>query len=99
VSNIELNLMSIHNTGDHGIFGDGVNNFTYRDGRIYNFGNTAGGAVSEDGMHFESTNIANTAAGHRLTGNVVIQRDNIGPDGNFSLTPNPPGPENKGIVI
>ena len=83
VSNIEFNLMSIHNTGDHGIFGDGVNNFTLRDCRIFDFGDTAGAAVSEDAMHFESTNTANTAAGHGLTGTVIIQRDNIGPDSAF----------------
>src|SRR5205085_6848708 len=89
VSNIEFNLFSIHNTGDHGIFGDGVNNFTFRDSLIFNFGNTAGGAVSEDAMHFESTNLANTAAGHGLTGTVIIQRDTIGPDsGSFTRTPN-----------
>lgn len=99
VSDIEFNLMSIHNTGDHGIFGNGVDNFVYRDGRIFNFGNTSGTAVSEDAMHFESTSTSNTAAGHGLTGNVTIQRDTIGPDGNFSRTPFPPLPENKGIVI
>ena len=99
VSNIEFNLMSIHNTGDHGIFGDGVNNFTLRDSRIFSFGNTAGAGVSEDAMHFESTNTANTAAGHGLTGTVIIQRDNIGPDSAFVLSPFPPLPENKGIVI
>ncbi|HZE57233.1 MAG TPA: putative Ig domain-containing protein, partial [Chthoniobacterales bacterium] len=100
VSNIEFNLVSIHNTGDHGIFGNGVNNFTFRDSRIFNFGNTAGGAVSEDAMHFESTNIADTTAGHGLTGTVIIQRDTIGPDsGSFVRTPNPVLPENKGIVV
>jgi Bacterial Ig domain/Right handed beta helix region/Immunoglobulin I-set domain len=99
VSNIEFNLFSIHNTGDHGIFGDGVNNFTLRDSYIFAFGNTAGGGVSEDAMHFESTNLANTAAGHGLTGTVIIQRDTIGPDSAFVLSPNPPGPENKGIVV
>ena len=99
VSNIEFNLISIHNTGDHGIFGDGVNNFTLRDSYIFDFGDTAGAGVSEDAMHFESTNTANTAAGHGLTGTVIIQRDNIGPDGVFVLTPNPTGPENKGIVV
>jgi uncharacterized repeat protein (TIGR01451 family) len=99
-SNLELNLVSIHNTGDHGIFGDGVNNFTLRDCRIFNFGNAnPPTGPSEDAMHFESTNTANTAAGHGLTGTVIIQRDNIGPDGNFTRTPFPPLPENKGIVI
>jgi hypothetical protein len=98
-SNIEFNLFQIHNTGDHGIFGDGVNNFTLRDSYIFGFGNAAGAGVSEDAMHFESTNTANTAAGHGLTGTVIIQRDNIGPDGHFALTPFPSLPENKGIVI
>jgi|GEM_PF-3000612 len=99
-SNVSLAGMSIHNTGDHGIFGDGVNNFTFRDGTIFNFGNASpAGGSSEDAMHFESTNTANTAAGHGLTGTVIIQRDTIGADGHFTLTPFPSLPENKGIVI
>ncbi|HKP03564.1 MAG TPA: putative Ig domain-containing protein, partial [Chthoniobacterales bacterium] len=102
VSNIEFNLVSIKNTGDHGLFGDGVNNFTLRDSIVFNFGNASAsgpGGPSEDGLHFESTNNANTAAGHGLTGTVTFQRNTIGPDGHFVLTPNPPTPENKGIVI
>jgi CSLREA domain-containing protein len=102
VKNIEFNLVSIKNTADHGLFGNGVDGFTLRDSIVFNFGNaSANGPAgpSEDGLHFESTNNANTAAGHGLTGTVIIQRDAIGPDGHFSLTPNPPTPENKGIVI
>jgi uncharacterized repeat protein (TIGR01451 family) len=98
--NVAFNWFSIHDTGDHGIFGDGVNNFTFRDSTIFNFGNASpASGASEDAMHFESTNPANTSAGHGLTGTVIIQRDTFGPDGHFSLTPFPPLPENKGIVI
>ncbi|HYJ05296.1 MAG TPA: putative Ig domain-containing protein, partial [Chthoniobacterales bacterium] len=99
VSNIEFTRIRIHNTGDHGIFGDGVNNFSLIDSYIHDFGNTAGAAVSEDAMHFESTNLANIAAGHGLTGTVIIQRAQFGPDSAFIRSPNPPLPENKGIVI
>jgi hypothetical protein len=99
-STIEFNLFSIHNTGDHGLFGDGVNGFTLRDSIVFNFGNaTPSSGATEDGLHFESTNTANTAAGHGLTGTVVIQRNTFGPDGHFSLTPFPPLPENDGITI
>jgi hypothetical protein len=99
-SNIALNRMSIHDTGDHGVFGNGVAGFTLRDSIVFNFGNaTPSSGPSEDALHFESTDTTNTAAGHGLTGTVVIQRDTIGPDGHFTLTPNPPLPENKGIVI
>src|SRR5204862_263209 len=83
------------NTADHGLFGDGVDGFTLRDSIVFNFGNaSASGPAgpSEDGLHFESTNNANTAAGHGLTGTVIIQRDAIGPDGHFVLNPNPPTP-------
>ena len=102
VQNITFNRFSIHDTADHGIFGDGVDNFTFRDSTIFNFGNASASGPAgpdEDGMHFESTNSANTAAGHGLTGNVIIQRDTIGPDGHFVLSTNPPTPQNKGIVV
>jgi hypothetical protein len=95
---VSLTRMNIHDTAYHGIFGDGVNGFSFIDSLIKNFGNTTHG-TGEDAMHFESTNTANTASGHGLTGTVVIQRDTIGPDGHFVLTPNPPAPQNKGIVI
>lgn len=99
-SSVVFNLISVHNTGDHGIFGNGVNGFVLRDSRVFNFGNAApSSGATEDGLHFESTNSANTLAGHGLTGTVIIQRDNIGPDGHFALTPNPPLPENDGITI
>jgi hypothetical protein len=92
-SNVQFNYFAIHDTGDHGIFGDGVNNLTFRDSTIYNFGNaTPSSGASEGAMHFESTNTANTASGHGLTGTVVIQRVTIGPDGHFVLSPNPPSP-------
>src|SRR5205085_11981668 len=95
---VSLTRMNIHDTAYHGIFGDGVNGFSFIDSLIKNFGNTTHG-TGEDAMHFESTNTANTASGHGLTGTVVIQRDTIGPDGHFVLTPTPPAPQNKGIVI
>jgi hypothetical protein len=100
VQNLVINRMSIHDTGDDGIFGDGVNNFTFRDSTIFNFGNgSPAGGVTEDAMDFESTNPLNTASGHGLTGTVIIQRDTFGPDGHFTLTTNPPPPENTGIIF
>jgi methionine-rich copper-binding protein CopC len=96
---VVLNLMSVKNTGDHGIKGDGVNNFTLADSIIFNFGNASPVAgTPEDGIRFDNSAFP-TTAGHGLTGTAIIQRVTIGPDGHFSLTPNPPSPPNSGLVV
>jgi hypothetical protein len=87
--NLEFNRFSIHDTGDRGINGSNVNNFIYRDSTVFNFDNGAHGpGLTVDAMTFTN-----------LTGTVTIQRSTLGPDGQFSLTPFPPLPENKGIIV
>jgi hypothetical protein len=87
-SKVSLSRMSIHNTADRGIDGNGVNGFSFIDGNIFNFGNAVPAGVSEDAMRFVN-----------LTGNVNVTRSTLGPDGHFVASVNPPLPENKGIVI
>jgi hypothetical protein len=87
--NVSLVRMSIHDTDDRGINGSGVAGFVFTDGTIFNFDNGAhapGNTV--DAMTFTN-----------LTGTVTIARTTLGPDGTFVLTPNPPLPENKGIIV
>ena len=87
--NVEFNRFSIHDTGDRGINGSGVNNFIYRDSTVFNFDNgTHGAGLTVDAMTFTN-----------LTGTVTIQRSTLGPDGQFVLSPFPPLPENKGIIV
>jgi VCBS repeat-containing protein len=87
--NVEFNRFSIHDTGDRGINGSGVNNFIYRDSTVFNFDNGAHGpGATVDAMTFTN-----------LTGTVTIQRSTLGPDGQFVLSSFPPLPENKGIIV
>ncbi len=86
-SDVVLQRMIISGADNDGIHGTTVNNFTFRDSTVSGFGNASAGA-SEDGMDFTN-----------LTGTVTIQRSTIGAQQGFTLSANPPTPDNKGIII
>jgi len=87
VSNVSLNRLTIDGTLDDGVNGATVNNFTFANSKVINFGDDVS-ANTDTALQFVN-----------LTGSTIIKRSTLGPDANYVLLDNPPGAENDGIEV